>query len=273
MISPVSLEKPALDLSAKPFADMTVIVPTLNERASIDPLFSLLAAHVPGASVIIADDNSSDGTPDAVRALIQRDDISDRLGNCLLLDRRVAAWRGLTASVLDGCRACRTEYLVVMDADLQHPPEILPELYRRLKDGADVVVACRESVGGKFSRFRELISRVATELARFRLRRAGIEVSDPLSGYFAVRTADISAAAEKAMNRFQPSGYKVLFDYLKLAPELHHITGKGLSTLPCASPRSFLRVDEVMFCFGKRLYGESKLGISHIVDFLRSLFK
>jgi dolichol-phosphate mannosyltransferase len=116
--------------------------------------------------------------------------------------------RGLSQAVLDGLRRSTRDIVVVMDADLSHPPEKIPELLSALRNGADVAVGSRFTEGGSTAEdwgpFRWLNSRVASTLA---LPLTGI--SDPMSGFFALRRATVNAG-----RGFDPIGYKILLEII-----------------------------------------------------------
>lgn len=224
------------------FGQLTVIVPTLNEAGTIAEVCEEILRHCPGAEVIVADDDSQDGTADIVRAL-------SRKGIPVRLLARSGKVRGLTASVLDALELVDRPFAAVIDGDLQHPPEKLPKLVRALSD-ADIAVGVRSSVKGPWPLHRKMMSRTAHLLASLRLR--GKRCSDPLSGFFAVRTELAKRCIARARWRFSPQGYKVLFDLLKCLPE---------ST----------RIAEVPYTFNVRNTGQSKIGVRQVVAFVRSV--
>ncbi len=227
-----------------PFTDLTVIVPTLDEAGTIHEVVTDILKLCPGAEVIVADDGSTDGTPGIVLALG-----SARKGVRLL--SRGGKARGLTASVLDALSLVGRPLVAVMDGDLQHPPKTLPGLVRAL-EGADIAVAVRAKVEGRWLLHRKAVSRAAHLLGRARLSLSGKGCADPLSGFFATRTEFMRRAVEKRHTSFVPQGYKVLFDLLKHAPR-------------------WTRVAEVPYTFNQRNRGESKMGACHILAFARSL--
>jgi dolichol-phosphate mannosyltransferase len=108
------------------FADLTVILPTLNEAGNIESLIANLGRELPGCHVIVADDNSSDGTPDLVRELIANN------SSVRLIARHVQPC--LTDSIQAGIAAADTAYVAWMDADHSHPPEVLRKLYEVAKE-------------------------------------------------------------------------------------------------------------------------------------------
>lgn len=219
--------------------DTTVIIPTLNEGKNIGKLLHLLMRQYPGMQVIVADDGSRDGTQETVKKSRAR-----------LLDRTEAAEHGLTASVLDGALLAKTRFLVVIDGDMQHPPEKIREIVEKLRHGNDVVIGSRRRVLIPWPWHRRLMSATATQLARLRLGRY---VRDPLSGFFGVQKELFTAAIKQQRHRFAGTGYKVLFDFLKCSGRL--------------------QIAEVAYDFGQRGGGESKIRSRHVRVFLRSLLR
>src|SRR5712691_11626204 len=163
---------------------ISIVVPTYNEVRNIENLVqkagAALAATGEEFELIVVDDNSPDETAAEVRRL-QGNRSWLRL---LVLENP----RDLSKAVLTGWRAARGDVLGCMDADLQHPPEMLPELVARLRiSGADIVVASRHVRSGGVSDwhlFRRVISWTATLLATFILPGTLSNVRDPMSGFF-----------------------------------------------------------------------------------------
>ncbi len=226
------------------YSEFTVIIPVLNEGRNIGRLLQLLTESYKGISILVADDGSRDNTQLAVRSFAERN------RNAKLIDRSNAAIKGLTASVMDSVRKANTKYVIIMDGDLQHPPEAIRELAEKLKS-LDVVGAARRNVLVSWPWNRKLISMVATELARLRL---GKNIQDPLSGFFGARTELFKGVLAKSGKRFEKEGYKVFFDLLKCCP-------KGT------------RIGHVYYDFGLRKGGESKIRMRHMLIFFRSLFR
>lgn len=227
-----------------PFGELTLIVPTLNEEGNLLPFLERAAAHVPGATVLFADDDSQDATREEAARWEGPLDVR-------ILHRVTPLDRGLTASVADAILDARTEYVVVMDSDMQHPAEALPRLLDALREGHDVAVGTRDS-DASFTPYRRVVSRTARGLSRAYLRRRrGLDVRDPMSGFFGVRT-DVAQAIVKAHgHEFERHGFKVLLDLL--------LRGEGL------------RVAEVGYDFRPRHAGESKITRRHYLSFLRQL--
>jgi dolichol-phosphate mannosyltransferase len=221
----------------------SVVVPTLNEGKTIGATLPLLFASGNFAEALIVDDGSSDNTQQEVERFTAK--------GARFIDRSKEPAHGLTASVLDGIREAKAEFIIVMDGDGQHPPEKAAELAAKLLDGNDLVVAYRTSVPG-WPIARRIISKGAELLARMRLLATGKPCpKDPLSGFFGIRRSLALEIMQKA--KFEPKGYKVLFDMLKSAPKN-------------------IKIGEVGYVFRTRKGGESKIGLRHILLFFKSVF-
>jgi dolichol-phosphate mannosyltransferase len=181
---------------------LTVVVPTYHEVENIPILIERLEKvrqHLGGRlDVLLMDDDSRDGSAELVQSM--------GLPWVRLITR--TSDRGLSQAVLDGLRTATGNVLVVMDADLSHPPEVLPQMLDRLEAGADFVVGSRFVEGGTtdddWGIFRWLNSRVATLLA-FPLTR----VKDPMSGFFMLRKDSF-----QARSNYNPIGYKIGLELL-----------------------------------------------------------
>jgi dolichol-phosphate mannosyltransferase len=222
---------------------ISVIVPTYNEREAVPALVDRVRRALGGLPYeLVFTDDSTDGT-DAMIAALAREDPRIRL-----LHR--TGRRGLATAVVEGIGAARGEVVCVLDADLQHPPERIPDLIKALEEtGAEVVVASRYLPGGSYrglSGLRRLASRVATWLAKLLLRRAR-PVSDPMSGFFAFRRSVVEGV------HLAPVGYKILLEIL----------ARG----------NFRKVVEVPYVFEARVAGQSKLTLRQNLDYLRHLLR
>lgn len=244
----------------KRYGEHTIVIPTLDEVGSIGELLRAISVLLPGATIIVADDGSTDGTCETVR-LAEKQWEKRGEGRVVLLDRRADKTHGITASVLDALRACETEYFAVMDGDLQHPPEKLPAMFDALENGASVVVGCRASFPGDYSRVRNFVSGVAGRLARRRLDPAGVRINDPMSGFFASRSDLLRRAVNSDRSAFELAGYKVLFDFLKVFAADQNFSDEAEN------------VQEIFYHFGARRFGSSKLRAAHIWHFLRAVFR
>jgi len=221
---------------------LSIIVPTYKERDNIGILITridltLRSVRIP-YEIIIVDDNSPDGTADYAETLSKAYPVR--------IVRR-SGKLGLSSAVLDGVRVSRGSVIAVMDADLQHPPEVLTEMLGKLINNAcDVVIASRYVEGGSvsgWSFFRRLVSLGAILMARVLLPKVR-GVKDPMSGYFMFRREVIDGVIDE-MN---PGGFKVLLEIL--------VKGR------------VRKVSEVPYIFGRRYQGESKLGPREIVNYL-----
>lgn len=236
------------DFAVFDYREVTVIIPTLNENSNISDLLSELISSYQGIKVAVVDDGSSDGTQESVlsMATLTKSDIS-------LIDRKSAAVHGLTASVVQGLFSVSTEYFVVMDGDLQHPPRVIPDLLESLLKGADLAIGVRLPYHENQGLHRIVFTRFATWIAKRHLLRRELSLADPMSGLFAGRSELVKKLLMINSDRFQLAGYKVLFDLLRTSPVQ-------------------LKVSEVPYQFGLRNTGHSKLRFSHAVSFLRSLW-
>jgi dolichol-phosphate mannosyltransferase len=186
---------------------LSIVLPTFNEARNIERMIlgvnGILEKLQISYEIIVVDDDSTDGT--WLRALAL----------CATLPRvramRRTDERGLATAVVRGWQASAGEVLGVMDADLQHPAETLPQLWAQIESGADLAVASRGVPGGGVSDWRlrrRAISWSAHAIGLLLLPDILGKVTDPLSGYFLVRR---DAVAEIGMN---PKGYKILIEIL-----------------------------------------------------------
>ncbi|HZT54003.1 MAG TPA: glycosyltransferase [Gaiellaceae bacterium] len=223
---------------------LAVVVPTRNEADNIAPLLDELDAALPEQAEIIFVDDSTDATPAAIE-----DERARRSRPITLVHRAARARRdGLAGAVAQGLRLTTAEWVCVLDADLQHPPALVPRLLERARaGGVDVVVASRYCGGGgtEFGRGRSFLSRVSTGAAKLLFRRSLRDVSDPMSGFFLVRRAAVP------FDRLRPRGFKILLEIL--------VRGQHL------------RVAEVPFRFGTRHAGESKASLVEAGHYLWQL--
>lgn len=183
-----------------------LVIPTLNEEENIGPVLDsvqeVLEPLESSYELIVVDDNSNDYTPNIVRSRARHD-------SRIQLVTRVGK-RGLAGAVLEGWAHSEAEMLGVMDADLQHPPELLPSLLEEVRGGADLAIASRyahqNGVNG-WNPIRAAISRLST-LATLPLLRNKPRVTDPMSGFFVIRRKCINGIT------FQSQGFKLLLEIL-----------------------------------------------------------
>ncbi len=221
--------------------DVSVIVPTFNEKENILTLLEKLNTVLSHRSyeVNIIDDNSRDGTAEIVRAA------SDKYPVNVVVRKDK---RGLASAVVDGMRLSNGNTFVVMDADLQHPPEVIPGLLQAIESGSDIAIASRYVKGGACEDWgltRRIISRGATFLARILLPSVR-RVNDPMSGFFAIKREVVADVV------LSPIGYKILLETL----------ARG----------RFQKVSEVPFVFKTRNKGESKLNSRQQIEYLKHLY-
>lgn len=228
-------KKPVLS----PVPTTSIVVPTFREVEAlpdlIDRVARVRAEHESIRELIIVDDDSGDGTEEL---------LSNRTEPWLKLIVRKRD-RGLSQAVLAGLRAASGDILVVMDADLSHPPEVIASMQQAIVGGADFVVGSRyvpgASTADDWGLFRFLNSRIATLLAR-----PLTTISDPMSGFFALPRAVFERAQEPS-----PLGYKI-----------------GLELLVRCNCR---HVKEIPIHFANRTRGESKLTAKQQLLYVRHL--
>jgi dolichol-phosphate mannosyltransferase len=230
-----------LGVQTRQAVELSVVIPTYNEKENVAAIVASLerVLGADGWEVIFVDDASPDGTAEAVR----------KLGR---FDRRVRLIsrhnrRGLASAVVEGGLAASGEFIAVMDGDLQHDEAVLPELYRRVADGeADIAAASRfledHAREGLSSDKRLRMSNTGITMAN---RFFGLELTDPLTGFFVVRRDLL----EKTVPHLSGLGFKILLD---------------LVTSMDPPPR----VSEVPFRFRQRAAGESKLDRRVMYDFM-----
>ncbi|AQS87293.1 dolichol-phosphate mannosyltransferase [Neoasaia chiangmaiensis NBRC 101099] len=225
-------------------ADLTVVVPCYNEVLNVRPMVDALSAALSAWrwEVVFVDDHSPDGTAQLVRDIALTDSrvrVIERIGR-----------RGLSSAVIEGVLSSAAPIVAVMDGDLQHDESVLPRMAARIRDGeADLVVASRHVEGGDNAglagRWRHMLSDAGIRLAQTLLP---CRLTDPMSGFFAVRRSVFAAAVP----RLAGSGFKILLE------------------LALTVPRE-TRIEEMAATFRPRLAGESKLSPLVMLQFLGML--
>ncbi len=224
---------------------ISIVIPTYQEVENLQPLCEMIqsaladfvASEGLSYEILIMDDNSQDGSIEKVQHLSNQHPI------CLI---NRTDNRGLSPAVIDGFAEAKGDYVVVMDADLSHPASAIPNMIKQLKEGtSDFVLGSRYVEGGSiddsWTLWRYINSVVAT-LPALPLTK----VKDPMSGFFAVRKADIPPA-----NELSPIGYKIALEVMVKGP--------------------FEKVSEVPIHFVDRVHGESKLTLGEQLKYLRHL--
>lgn len=226
---------------------LSLVIPTYNESKNIPKIVSLLSQTldqaIPGAyELIVVDDNSPDRTWEIAQELMSQ-------YPQLQVMRRIEE-RGLSTAVIRGWQAAKGEVLGVIDADLQHPPELLLNLWGEIVRGGDLAVASRHVEGGgvsDWSPIRRFLSRGAQTLGLVILPEVIGRVSDPMSGYFMVRRPCLAGRT------LSPLGYKILIE----------VIARG--RVPW--------IGEVGYVFQERQAGESKVTSKQYIDYLRHLIR
>ncbi len=220
---------------------VSLIIPTYDERDSIIPVVERIHNALTNYDyrILFVDDDSRDGTAELATTLSHKYPLS-------VIVRK--GKRGLASAVVDGLKHATGNITVVMDADLQHPPEAIPDLLKALDDGADMAIASRYVKGGGCHRWglvRRMISKGAIFISHVLLPPTR-QIKDPMSGFFAFDKRAIANADLK------PTGYKILLEIL--------MEGK------------FQRIAELPYTFGTRSSGESKLTVRQQIDYLKHIY-
>jgi dolichol-phosphate mannosyltransferase len=234
----------ARSYAGAPLAELTIVVPTLNECGNLRPLLQRLERALAGIrwEVIFVDDDSRDGSTEVLRELQQR------LPQVRAI-RRIGR-RGLSSACIEGMLASAAPYLAVMDADLQHDESILPEMLRRLeRSDLDIVIGSRFASGGNvhggLSQRRLWLSQLGASLSRM---ISGASLSDPMSGFFMLRRSFLEQAARELSGH----GCKLLLDLFASAPRA-------------------VRFAEIPYTFRPRHAGESKFDAVVMLEYLTLL--
>src|ERR687898_1276139 len=263
---------PELQLSKDP-AVLSIIIPTYNESKNILNLLVRLRkvmSHLISLTpeIIVVDDNSPDNTGGMVESFSENNleqnakksktDIHESRGGrfdhnsqtrgCSIKVVRRSRKSGLVSAILEGINSSTGEYILVMDADLSHSPEVIPKMISELeKPEIDIVVASRYALGGSIIGWpikRRLLSKGAVKIARYGLPLRRIQ--DPMSGFFALKRHIIENIT------IDSAGYKILLEILVKASEA--------------------RVKEVPYTFKDRKAGQSKLDKHVIFEYIKAVY-
>lgn len=231
----------------------TIVVPTRHEEGSVGPLLERLhhafADRHGHVEVLFVDDSDNAGTVTA----IQRSAHTLRSHKLVINHYHRTGperWGRLSGAVIDGIERALSPYVLVMDGDGQHPPETAPEMIEKVRNGSDIVVASRYREGGSSDGLdgigRKLVSRSATVLTRLLFPQGLRGVTDPMTGFFAIKKSQLNLEVLKAA-----SGFKILLEILARHPHLKRA--------------------EVPLQFQERLDGVSKAGEGNGVEFIKQL--
>ena len=226
---------------------LSIVLPTYNESKNVLEMVARLTSLLEKTygrqyEIIIVDDDSPDRTWELAQNLTSeypRLKVMRRQGE-----------RGLSTAVIRGWQAARGQFLGVIDADLQHPPEVLTGLTQAMAKGADIAVASRHIEGGgvsDWSLMRRVVSRTAQLIGLVILPGVVSKVSDPMSGCFLIRRAAIEGV------ELSPVGYKILIEVL----------GRGRCRW----------IDEVPYVFRERVEGESKATRAVYIEYVQHLLR
>ena len=224
--------------------DLSIILPTYNESLTIEKMLDAIVTAVPpriNTEVLVIDDDSPDGTSKIVNSYIQKSD-----GAVSFRVHTRKGKRGLSSAVIDGINLAHGNFVLVLDSDFSHPPQMISTMYDELvNNGLDIVVGSRYVEGGKYEGWpltRKLISKVGNGLAGLWL---GLDVKDSMTGLFALKKDLIKNLS------FEAIGYKILLEIL--------VRTKGA------------KVKEVPFVCVNRQEGSSKFSFSIINDYFKLL--
>src|SRR5579862_2280686 len=219
---------------------LAVVIPTLREVECLESLLGQIRTELDRLDlcyeILVVDDDSRDGTEEVVNSISRAD------SRVRLLVRRDE--KGLSGAILHGWQNTDAAILGVMDADCQHPPQLLPRLLARMLSGCDLVIASRYADGGEIGEWnpmRRMISAMAVWVT-WPLQHRTIRAKDPMSGFFLVRRRCVENVL------FQPTGFKLLLEILVRG----HIRS----------------LEEVPFRFGNRGAGRSKANFKVARDYI-----
>lgn len=226
--------------------DLSLVIPTRNEAGNIPLLHGRLSRCLDcnNSEVVFVDDsddttaNTIDSMDWPMRTRVFTRKPQDRNG-------------GLSTAVLGGFRQSHGQYIAVMDADLQHPPELLPTMLMSAKrDDLDMIIGSRFVKGGNTDGLdgpvRKIASRgtiFATQLLFPKIR----DIQDPMSGFFLFNSKILENS------RLDPQGFKILLEML-------------INT-------NWVNIDEVPYKFERRVHGESKLNLKEVLSIYAHILK
>ena len=238
---------PDVGIMAEQTPLLSIVVPTRDEADNVEPLLErirMALGDVP-CEVIFVDD-SSDNTPEVIQSLSQSRPLQVRL-----IARPPERRNGLGKAVVEGMKAAKADWICVMDGDLQHPPEVIPQLMHQAKESdATLVAASRLTDGGGtegLSLRRKLISYGLAFASKIFFPKRLNAVSDPLTGFFLVNRHAIDP------DSLEPEGFKILLEVLVRSPRL--------------------QVSEIPFEFAKRHAGESKANSNEAFKLFKQMFR
>jgi len=239
---------------------ISIIIPTYNESENIIGLLDKIKQNLSQnvfTEIIIVDDNSPDGTGNIVQNYINDDikiksekqnaNFKEQLYSIKIVNRKIK--NGLIPAILEGVKSSKGDYILIMDADFSHPPEIIPKIIAKLLDtSSSIVIASRYTKDGSIIGWpfkRRLISKGAAIIAKFGL--SVNNVTDPMSGFFAVPRSILENI------KIDTKGYKILLEIL--------VKSKNVP------------IFETPYTFLDRKSGKSKMGFNVIFDYVGSVWQ
>ncbi|MEM1782620.1 MAG: glycosyltransferase family 2 protein, partial [Nanopusillaceae archaeon] len=223
--------------------DISIIVPVYNERENIEKLVKRISNALKNYKfeIIFIDDNSTDGTTEKIKKLC------DVNKNIVLILRKKKM--GINSAFIIGYKRSKGKYIVLIDADLQHPPEKIPEMIKYLEKGYDIVIASRFLKKSKIrglKTLRKIFSILACKLIRLTIKK--IKIKDPLSGFFALKREVLDGIIQKV--KFK-RGFKILIEILANSENI--------------------KFKEIPFTFEKREYGKSKINKIVLIELIKQI--
>ena len=232
---------------------LSIIIPTYNESENIVHLLDRIKKNLfqkMFTEIIIVDDNSPDGTSNIVQNYIKQNPIKNSEKtlpySMKIITRKIK--NGLIPAILEGVKNSYGDYILIMDADLSHPPELIPKMTEKLLENPNsIVIASRYIKNGAIIGWpfkRKLISKGASKIARLGLNVNN--VTDPMSGFFIV--------PRSILNQIQidTKGYKIL---LEILVKSHNMS-----------------IQEIPYTFHDRTFGKSKMSSNVIFDYISSVW-
>ncbi|MBR3517406.1 MAG: polyprenol monophosphomannose synthase [Lachnospiraceae bacterium] len=220
---------------------ISIVVPTYNEKDNIRPLLERIDGALPGIDYeVIFVDDSKDETPQVI------EEIAKENSHVVLHHRENE--KGLATAVVKGFRLAKGDFVACMDADLQHPPEVLLDMYTAMLAHADMAIPSRFIPGGSdggLDLFRKIVSGSARYIGKFLLPCLR-NVTDPTSGLFMVRRELLEGAD------LNPIGWKIMIEVLAMCP--------------------IKKVLETPYAFHDRENGESKLSFKVTIEYIKQIF-
>ena len=237
---------------------ISLIIPTYNEAENIIRLLDKIKENLSPnvfTEIIIVDDSSPDGTSNIVQNYIHSDldpkrrnvNFKENLYSIKIINRRIK--NGLIPAILEGVKVSKGDFVLIMDADFSHPPEMIPKIIEKSLDNSNsIVIASRYTKNGSIVGWpfkRRLISKAAAVIAKFGLNVNN--VTDPMSGFFAVPRPIIENL------KIDTKGYKILLEILVKSKDIP--------------------IFEIPYTFMDRKSGKSKMGSSVIFDYISSVWQ